>query len=73
MRSIYFSLLLLFSSTIFAQYSLRGYVQTDSNHALDYFQVYLKCPEDSLYRLGGTFINGYFDFSSIKKNILLSG
>jgi len=66
MRPILLSFFVLFSSCIFAQYGLTGNVKTDNHQFVDYFHVQLSSPEDSTFRLAGTFTNGSFNFSGIK-------
>lgn len=64
----YFFLLIFFyfSSSVFAQYSLKGNVKAETHQFVDYFHVQLSSPEDSTFRLAGTFTNGSFNFSDIK-------
>jgi hypothetical protein len=66
----YFFLLIFFyfSSCVFAQYALKGNVNAETHQFVDYFHVQLSSPEDSTFRLVGTFTNGSFNFSGIKSS-----
>jgi hypothetical protein len=57
---------ILFSSSIYSQTGLTGKVVDRDNKPVDYFNVMLLSPKDSVTITGGTFFNGKFQFDKLK-------
>ena len=53
-------------NTLYAQNSIKGFVEDENNKLIDYFTIIVLNPGDSTVIKAGSFINGEFEFNNIQ-------